>query len=112
MQRTKQVILFILAIFFLSALSKNIFEYRKNMAFYRQNRDEYEEKKKKNIELKTLLVKTNDIHEFEKAVRNKLNLHKSNEYILVIPEPTPTSATPIPTTVPNPIKWLQVFLKN
>ncbi|OGK46777.1 hypothetical protein A3A93_03980 [Candidatus Roizmanbacteria bacterium RIFCSPLOWO2_01_FULL_38_12] len=112
MQLTKRVILFILAIFFISALSKNIFEYRKNMAFYRQNRDEYESEKKRNIELKTLLVKTNDIHEFEKDVRNKLNLHKSNEYILVIPEPTPTSIAPNPTTIPNHIKWLQVFLKN
>lgn len=112
MQRTKQVILFILAVFFLSALSKNIFEYRKNLAFYNQNRDEFEKEKKKNIELKTLLVKTNDIHEFEKAVRNKLNLHKSDEYILVIPKPTSTPITTPPITVPNPIKWLHIFLKN
>jgi len=112
MQRTKQVILFILAVFFLSALSKNIFEYRKNLSFYKQNRDAFEKEKKANIELKTLLVKTNDIHEFEKTVRNKLNLHKSNEYILVIPDPSPTPDTPVPTTVPNPVKWLQIFLKN
>ncbi len=112
MHRTKQVILFILAVFFLSALSKNIFEYRKNLAFYNQNRDEFEKEKKRNIELKTLLVKTNDIHEFEKAVRNKLNLHKSDEYILVIPDATPTPSAIEPTTIPNPVKWLQIFLKN
>ena len=112
MRQTKRIILFILALFFLSALSKNIFEYRKNVQFFNQFKDEYEEKKKENIELKTMLVKSNDIHEFEKSVRNKLNYHKEDEYILVIPEPSPTTSLPTPTPVPNSYLWLELFLRN
>ncbi len=112
MSRIKRIILFLLAFFFLSALSKNIFEYRKNYSFYNQYKQEYEKEKKRNIELKTMLVKTEDPYEFEKSVRNKLNLHKEDEVILVIPEPTPTVFTPTPTPVPNYKMWLDVFLKD
>lgn len=112
MGRIKRIILFLLAFFFLTALSRNIFEYQKNYSFYNQYKQDYEKEKKRNIELKTMLVKTEDSFEFEKSVRNKLNLHKENETILVIPEPTPTIFTPTPTAVPNYQMWLDVFLKD
>lgn len=112
MVKLRKYLLFFLAIFFLSALSKTIFEYRHNYAFYEEYRNDYEYEKKRNIELKTLLVKTKDSYEFEKNVRNKLNLHKENEVVLVIPEPTPTVLTPTLTPIPQYRQWIDVFFKN
>lgn len=112
MGKVKRIILIFVALFFFSALSKSIFEYRNNVAFHDQYKQEYEEEKKRNIELKTQLVKTQDSYEFEKTVRNKLNLHKVDEVIVVIPNPTPTVLIPTATPIPNYMKWLDVFIKN
>lgn len=112
MGKIRKIVLLLVAFFFLSALSKSIFDYRKNVAFYEQYKQEYESEKKRNVELKTQLVKTEDSYEFEKTVRNKLNLHKEDEIIVVIPNPTPTILSPTPTQIPNYMKWLDIFIKN
>ena len=112
MGKFRRILLFFVALFFLTALSKSIFEYRNNLSFYQQYKQDFEEEKKRNIELKTQLVKTEDSFEFEKTVRNKLNLHKQDEVMVVIPNPTPTVLSPTPTVVPNYMKWLDAFLKN
>jgi len=84
-------------------------EYRRNVSFYQDYKQEYTKEKKRNIELKTKMAKAKDIDEFEKIVRNKLNLQKENETILVIPNPTPTVILPTATPVPNYRKWINVF---
>ena len=112
MGKLRRILYIFVAIFFFSALSKSIFEYRKNVAFYQQSKQEFQDEQKRNIELKTQLVKTEDPYEFEKTVRNKLNLQKQDEVIVVIPNPTPTILSPTPTQIPNYIKWLDVFMKN
>ncbi len=87
-------------------------EYRNNLAFYQEYKDEYLKEKKRNGELKTEYVKTQDVYEFEKTVRNKLNLHKKNEVVLIVPEPTPTTAIFSPTPMPNYQQWIDTFFKN
>ncbi|MBP9690480.1 septum formation initiator family protein [Candidatus Woesebacteria bacterium] len=109
MQRFRRILLLLLAFFFITSLTKGLLEYAKNQQFYRDYRDEYEREKKRNIELKTQLVKTQDINEFEKIVRDKLNLQLPNEYVIIIPEPTPTVITPTPTPVANYAQWIEVF---
>lgn len=109
MQRIKRLLLYLLIFFFITSLTRSLLEYGKNQQFYQDYKNEYQKEKKRNTELKTQLVKTEDINEFEKIVRDKLNLHKSNEYILVIPNPTPTVLTPTPSPVPNYRQWLEVF---
>lgn len=109
MQRFRRILLLLLAFFFITSLVRGLLDYFDNQQFYRDYRDAYEMEKKRNIELQTELVKSQDIHEFEKIVRDKLNLQQPNEYIIVIPEPTPTVLTPTPTPIPNPEQWLQVF---
>jgi hypothetical protein len=108
----KRFIFLMLALFFLSSLSKNILEYRKNIEFYNGYKNEYEEEKKKNNELKTLLVKTVDAHQMEKMIRNKLNLHKDNESIIIVPQITPTPTIIAPTPVPNYKQWADTFFQN
>ncbi|PJC31454.1 hypothetical protein CO051_04115 [Candidatus Roizmanbacteria bacterium CG_4_9_14_0_2_um_filter_39_13] len=109
MRRIRMLFLYGLVIFFILSLTKNIIEYQKNLSFYTDYRNEFTSEKKRSIELKTQLVKTQDINEFEKIVRNKLNLHKADETIMVIPNPTPTIVTPTPTLLPTYRRWLNVF---
>ncbi len=109
MQRIKRLLLYLLILFFITSLTRSLIDYGKNQQFYQDYKNEYENEKKRNVELKTQLVKSQDINEFEKIVRDKLNLHKPNEYILVIPNPTPTVLTPTPTPVPNYQQWIDVF---
>ncbi len=108
----KRTIVLFIAGFFIVSLTKNIMEYRKNLAFYDDYRKEYLKEKKRNEELQTEYVQTQDINEFEKTVRNKLNLHRSNEVILIVPEPTPTIFIPTSTPPPNYQQWVDVFFKN
>ena|SRR3990167_10187627 len=112
MARLKRIFLFLLAFFFISSLTKTIFEYRRNVEFYNNFKEEYAKEKKRNTELNTHLVKTQDIAEFEKTARNKLNLHKEDEYVLVLPQPTPTVMIPAPTVVPHYAQWAQLFFYN
>ncbi len=109
MRRVRMLLLYGLVVFFILSLTKNIVEYQKNLSFYSNYKAEYTAEKKRNTELKTQLVKAQDINEFEKIVRNKLNLHKKDETIMVIPNPTPTILAPTPTTPPPYRQWLDVF---
>ncbi|MBP9691477.1 septum formation initiator family protein [Candidatus Woesebacteria bacterium] len=109
MQRFRRILLVLLALFFITSLTRGVVEYAKNQQFYRDYRDEYEREKKRNIELKTQLVKTQDINEFEKIVRDKLNLQQPNEFVIIIPEPTKAVITPTPTPVANYAQWIEVF---
>lgn len=108
----KRIVMGLLAVFFLISLSRNLLEYQKNLAFYNDYKSEYQIEKRRNEELKTQYVKTQDAYEFEKTVRNKLNMHKKNEVILVVPEPTPTVVQQTPTPEPNYAQWIDVFFKN
>ncbi|CAN5160646.1 hypothetical protein BH09PAT2_BH09PAT2_01840 [soil metagenome] len=108
----RRIIVLLIASFFIMSLTKNILEYRKNLAFYDDYKNEFTKEKKRNEELKTEYVKTQDVNEFEKTVRNKLNMHKANEVILIVPQPTPTIIIPTPTALPNYQQWVDVFFKN
>lgn len=109
MRLIRKLFLYGLVLFSIISLSKNIIEYQKNLSFYNDYKDEYNKEKKVNVELKTQLVKAQDINEFEKIVRNKLNLHKKDETILIISNPTPIIITPTPTPPPIYRQWLNVF---
>lgn len=112
MPSLRRIAILLIAGFFVMSLTKNIVEYRKNLAFHQDYKEEYLKEKKHNEELKTQYVKTQDSYEFEKTVRNKLNLHKENEVILIVPEPTPTIFIPTPTSLPNYQQWIDVLFKN
>lgn len=112
MGKLKKIIYLFLFFFFLSSLTRNIIEYRKNFAFYEGYKQTYEEEKDKNNRLKTLQVKTADAHELEKTLRNKLNLTKQNESIVIINVPSPTPTIILPTTPPNYQQWMQTFFQN
>lgn len=107
----KKVFFALLIIFLFSSLIPGVFNYRNKLSFYRQTKKELEEEKKRQIELKTEIVKKKSVAEVEKTIRNKLNLLKENEVALIISLPTPSpKITPTPVLA-NWQKWWSVFFK-
>ncbi len=111
MQLIKKIIGVIFVIFLFFSLVKNIFNYTSKNQFYQDYKNDYEKENKKNIELKTEIVKKESVAEVEKTIRNKLNLLKENEVAIILPVPTLTIITPTPTPAPNYIQWWWVFFK-
>ena len=103
------IAVFLLFLFF--SLTKNIFDYRKTLEFYDSFKKDYEAERKKKISLQTKILKSRDVNEIEKTIRNKLNLLKPGEIAVIIPSPT---LTPTPTPSPKPLffKWLDWLLQK
>lgn len=109
MPRVKSLILILILSFSALSLVQAVTQFSKNTAFYNEYKNEYESEFKRNLELKTKMKTLQDVDEFEKIARDKLNLTRKNEYIIVIPEPTPTKFVPTPTKVPNYRLWWGVI---
>lgn len=106
----KRVVFAILALFLFFSLTKNIIDYKKTLNFYQSFKNDYEKEKKKNISLRTQTLKTKDMSELEKTIRDKLNLLKKDEIAIIIPQLTPTPQVASPRSKPVYLQWLQVFL--
>lgn len=111
MQIIKKIIGIVFVIFLFSSLVKNIFNYTSKTQFYQDYKSDYEKENKKNIELKTEIVKKQSVSEVEKTIRNKLNLLKENEVAVILPEPTLTIITPTPTAASSWKQWINLYLK-
>ncbi|OGK12810.1 hypothetical protein A3C98_04155 [Candidatus Roizmanbacteria bacterium RIFCSPHIGHO2_02_FULL_37_15] len=109
MKLVRKVVLFLIVLFFFSSLTKNLLDYGKKLSFYEDYRREYENEKKRNIELKTQLLKKSDTNEIEKTIRNKLNLLKPDEVAIILRQPSPTPVVITPTPLPNYLQWWKVF---
>lgn len=108
----KQVIFFIFIFFLFSSLIPGIRDYKNKISFYNQTKKEYEAEKKRQIELQTEIAKKKSTDEVEKTIRNKLNLLKENEIVLIVPTPT---YFPTPTPTPNLAnwqRWWNIFFKQ
>lgn len=107
----KKLLFYLLLVFLFSSLIPNIINYKNKISFYRQTKENLFDEEKKQIELKTEIVKKKSADEVEKTIRNKLNLLKENELAIIIPSPTKT-----PQITPTPVlrnweKWWNVFFK-
>lgn len=109
MRTARRLVLGFLALFFLVSLTRSFFEYRRNLDFYEAYRREYEEAKRRNNELKSQLVKSQDVYEVEKTIRDRLNLSRKNEVAVLLPPPSPTPVVITPTPVPNYYRWYEVL---
>ncbi len=111
MKILRNIIFFLLILFFFSSLTKNLFDYRKKLVFYEDFRNDHEKEKKRNTELKTMVLKKSDPNEIEKTIRDKLNLLKPDEVAIILKQPTPTPNIITPTPLPNYLQWWQIFVK-
>lgn len=109
MKILRKIVFFLLLLFFFSSLTKNLFDYKSKLSFYQSYLKDYEKEKKRNVELKTQLLKKSDPNEIEKTIRNKLNLLKPDEVALMLPQLTPTPVLITPTPLPNYLQWWKVF---
>ena len=98
--------------FLLFSLLKNIFNYKDKIKFYEDYKRDFEAEKKKNIELKTEIVKKKSTAEVEKTIRNDLNLLRPDEVAIIVPSPTPRPISITPTPAPSWKQWWDLFLKN
>lgn len=112
MRVIRKIIIILLLLFLFSSLTKNIFNYQKKLSFYEDFKKDYENEKKRNLSLKTAILKKSGLNEVEKVIRDKLNLSKPEETIVVLPEPSPTPIIITPTPLPNWQQWIKVFVKN
>lgn len=108
----KKIFFFFLIIFIFNALIKNIVSFQEKYQFYLLIKNQYENLKKKNIELKTQLLRKKDPQEIEKKAREKLNLAKENEIVIILPSPTHPLITFTPTPQPNWQKWWDVYFSS
>lgn len=105
MQLAKKVLYIIIVLFLFFSLTKNLFDYGSTSQFYEGYRKEFEQQKKKNLVLKTNILKSKDPNELEKTIRNKLNLTKEGEVAIIVPEPTKTVKSITPTPIPFYQRW-------
>lgn len=112
MRKVKSAVAIFFAVFLLFSLLKNIFNYKDKIKFYEDYKKDYEAEKKKNIELKTEIVKKKSVNEVEKTIRNDLNLIRPDEVAIIIPSPTLAPKVVIPPPKPPWQMWLELFLKN
>jgi cell division protein FtsB len=109
MKILKKIFFIFLTIFLFFSLIPNILNFKNRLGLYQEIKKELEEEKKKTIELKTNIAKKKSVSEIEKTIRNKLNLLKENEVMIIIPSPT-IIPQPSPTvTLTNWQKWWKVF---
>lgn len=111
MQLAKKIIGIIFFVFLFSSLVKNIFNYTSKNQFFLDYKNDYEKENKKNIELKTEIIKKESVTEVEKTIRNELNLLKENEVAIIMPVPTLTIITPTPTLAPSWRQWVNLYIK-
>jgi cell division protein FtsB len=107
--KLKRFFLVIVLIFLFFSLTKNIFDYKKTINFYNSFKNEYEQEKKRKIELRTKILKSKDPYEVEKIIRNKLGLLKQDEIAIIIPNPTPTPKINKPKELPIYRQWIETL---
>lgn len=105
MQLAKCVLYIVIVLFLFFSLTKNLFDYGSTVQFYEGYKKDFEEQKKKNLVLKTSILKSKDPNELEKTIRNKLNLTKEGEIAIIVPEPTKALKSPSPASVPFYQQW-------
>lgn len=112
MSSIKNLVLIFLVIFLSSSLIRNILDYRKKMDFYNQFKEDVAAEQKRQLGLKTQILKKTDKTELEKTIRNKLNLAQKDEVVVILPQPTAVP-TPIKSApLPNWQAWWQIFFKK
>lgn len=109
MDLAKRILYIIIVIFLFFSLTKNLLDYNSTVQFYESYRKEFDDQKKKNLTLKTHILKSKDPNELEKTIRNRLNFTKQGEVAIIVPEPTKKVAVPTPTPASNYIRWWTAF---
>ncbi len=107
--KIKDIFLTFVLLFLLFSLAKGLFVYFDRFKIYKELKEKEQKLKKKKIELQTRIKKAKSPDFIEKSIRNKLQLTKPGETIVILSYPTPTPITPTPTPKPIPLQWVEIF---
>lgn len=105
----KKIVLISVVFILINSVIKSFSSFREKYQFYLNFKNEYEKLKKRNIELKTDLLRKNDPLEIEKKAREKLNLVRKDETVVILPYPTPTPTIITPSPKPNWQQWVDLY---
>jgi len=108
----RRIFFLILLIFLATSFIRNIIDIKRNYPVYINSKIDFDKTKQKNAQLKTQIVKQKSLNEIEKTIRNKLNLSREGELVIIIPRPSPTPTPIIIPTIPFYKQWIEVFFSN
>ncbi len=112
MKWIKNGVFVFLLIFFGTSLIRMALDYRTNKHFFNRTQNAFIQAEEKHKKLQSSYAMTSDMYEFEKNIRNKLNFHKPDEIIVMIPDPSPTP-TKAPEKNYQPYRqWVDLFFSN
>jgi len=105
-------IAFLIVLFFLVvSLIRNGFDYQRNISFYDQTKANFTKATTNNKELKLRKQASSSPFEVEKNLRNKQNLLRKDEIMVIIPSPSPI---PLPVVRPSEYpyrQWIRLFFQ-
>ena len=107
----RKMVFFIVLFFLVISLVRNVADYQRNLSFYDQTKNNFDKALLENKELKVHKQADSSPFEVEKNLRNKQNLLRENEIIVIVPSPSPIP-TPIvrPTELPYQ-QWIRLFFQ-
>ncbi len=107
----RKVVFIIVLLFLVISLIRNTADYQRNLSFYDQTKDNFEKSLLENKEMKVQKQAGSSPFEVEKSLRNKQNLLRQNEIIIIIPSPSPFP-TPFVRPTEYPLRqWMRLFFQ-
>ena len=107
----RKTVFFIVLFFLVISLIRNLADYQRNISFYDQTKDNFNKALAENKELKVQKQTESSPFEVEKNLRNKQNLLRENEIIVIIPSPSPIP-TPFVKPTEAPVRqWMRLFFQ-
>lgn len=107
----RKIVFFIVLFFLVISLIRNVTDYQRNISFYDQTKTNLDRAQLENKELKVRKQAGSSPFEVEKNLRNKQNLLRENEIIVIIPSPSPFPTPFVRPTDPPYKQWLQLFFQ-
>lgn len=107
----KQTILILFLLSLIVSLAKNILDYYKKNEFFSQFEQTIQKLEKENKEIADEIEKNRLQFSYEEVLRNKMNMTKPGEYVILLPPQKPSNITPTPT-VSTGQQWLHLYLQE
>src|SRR3989344_8718631 len=110
--KLKEIVIVLIVLILFINLVKSWVKLTERLRFIKETKIKLVEKKTRQDNLKREFARTQTGEFIEKQAREKLNMGKEGELIILLPTPVlPVSPTPIPVdTAANWQKWVRLFL--
>jgi len=104
--------LFLFVFFFLLiSLIRNIADYHNSLNFYEVTKKNFEKAVEENKALKIKKLANSSAFQIEKNLRDKQNLSREHEVVIIVPPPSPTPTPRITPAIPIYAQWATIFFQ-